>query len=605
MIVRMDKYTIVSYYKGHEEFLKRLQELGLVDITTVGWEPDERERRLLTEYEQHKSAADRFDAMVKDEDFEPGEPYSDSQEAFDRYLEAAVKIEELDGRIAKARKEEAETAVWGDFIPAELHGLAEKGIAVRFFSVYSNEYDSRSPQWGEDYIVEEISRSNGMSYFVVVAPEGTEVAIDAQELKAPSETVARIRSRINELEEELKKWKSVMARAAASADMIAEHGRSVLDELNFSRVAHSGAREAEDALIIMEGWAPQADSEKVVQLLESEPGVVYFRERPTPEDQTPVLLKNNRYARLFEFIGNFYSLPKYGSLDLTPYFAPFYMIFFGFCLGDAGYGLLFVILSFVLRKVKPEWKHIASLTLWCGASTVVFGFLVGSFFGIQLPGLPMFRRIHDLFLSGDDIFYIALGLGVVQILFGMALKVINISIQFGFKYSLGTIGWMIVIVSTLAALFAPSLGGSFSMSSPIYIGLLCLGLALMLLFHNPDKNPLKNIGPGLWNTYNDVTGLMGDVLSYIRLFALCLSGGTLALVFNDLAFGLAPDIPLLKELFIIVILLIGHGINLFMSSLGAFVHPMRLTFVEFYKNAGFEASQRTFTPFRKEKAKKQ
>ena len=121
----------------------------------------------------------------------------------------------------------------------------------------------------------------------------------------------------------------------------------------------------------------------------------------------------------------------------------------------------------------------------------------------------------------------------------------------------------------------------------------------MFFFNSPGKNIFVNFGLGIWNTYNNVSGLVGDLLSYIRLFAIGLSGGILATVFNDLATGLSPDIPVVRELMILLILLVGHGINLFMSSISSFVHPMRLTFVEFYKNAGFEMAARQFEPLTK------
>jgi V/A-type H+-transporting ATPase subunit I len=131
----------------------------------------------------------------------------------------------------------------------------------------------------------------------------------------------------------------------------------------------------------------------------------------------------------------------------------------------------------------------------------------------------------------------------------------------------------------------------------------------MLLLNNVKRNPLINIGAGLWDAYNNITGLLSDVLSYIRLFAIGLSGGVLAQVFNSLAKGLsgfgdiAADAPWTAYIGPVigaaVILIIGHAINLFMSAISSFVHPMRLTFVEFYKNAGFEMSQRSFDPIRK------
>ena len=127
-----------------------------------------------------------------------------------------------------------------------------------------------------------------------------------------------------------------------------------------------------------------------------------------------------------------------------------------------------------------------------------------------------------------------------------------------------------------------------------------IGLVLMFFFNTPGKNIFVNFGLGIWNTYNNVSGLVGDLLSYIRLFAIGLSGGILAMVFNQLAVGMSPDIPVVKQLVMLLILLLGHGINLFMCVLSSVVHPLRLTFVEFYKNAGFEAATRVFTPLKNE-----
>ena len=108
-----------------------------------------------------------------------------------------------------------------------------------------------------------------------------------------------------------------------------------------------------------------------------------------------------------------------------------------------------------------------------------------------------------------------------------------------------------------------------------------------------------NIGLSLWDTYNMATGLLGDILSYVRLFALGLSGGILASVFNDLAIGMSPDNVILGPIVMILIFVVGHGINIFMNTLGAIVHPMRLTFVEFFNNAGFQGGGVAYQPFKK------
>jgi len=131
----------------------------------------------------------------------------------------------------------------------------------------------------------------------------------------------------------------------------------------------------------------------------------------------------------------------------------------------------------------------------------------------------------------------------------------------------------------------------------LYIGFGGIGGLLVLVLNNLKRNPLINVGAGLWDAYNMVLGLIGDLLSYVRLFALGISGSVMGFVFNDLAINLSGNIPVLSPIIMILIMLIGHSINIFMSSLSSFVHPMRLTFVEFYKNSGFEGGGKKYRPF--------
>ena len=137
------------------------------------------------------------------------------------------------------------------------------------------------------------------------------------------------------------------------------------------------------------------------------------------------------------------------------------------------------------------------------------------------------------------------------------------------------------------------------MGSTVHMSIAGLGLAMAFLYNSPDKNIFVNIGLGLWDSYNMCTGLLGDILSYVRLFALGLSGGILASVFNSLAVGMSPDNVIAGPIVMVLIFVIGHSINMFMNVLGAMVHPMRLTFVEFFKNSGYEGGGKEYTPFKK------
>ncbi len=597
MIVPMIKYDLVMLTAERDAFLEELQRFGVVDLTLSDAEPTPETLALMASIEQSK-ATEAILAQTPGE----GQPFNSADEALEAYRETAQKKEMLAGKMQKTLKEAADGEAWGDFSPEVIARLTGAGIRLRFFVTAASNFDANIAEWEERFDIEAVSRIRGEVHFVVVSDPDKEIYLDAQEVREPQTPPAQLKVQAAQIEAEIAECDKIIARAAQNAGDIARRIEELSSTLSFEKATQSGKQEAEGALTLVECWCPKPRAAEMDAFIGGCPGVVSLSSTPTPEDNTPVLLKNKKYPWLFEFIGDFYALPKYGTMDLTPYFAPFYMIFFAFCLGDAGYGLILALAGLGMQwKGGPKLRQVAGLTITCGIASVVFGFFTGSCFGSQLMKSAGFLDpVRKFFLSSDTLFYAALGLGVVQLLLGMALKVVNTSRLFGFRYALSTIGWMTLIAATVAVLVLPMAGvKGLSMNSPAYLVVAGISLILMFFFNSPGKNPAVNFGLGLWNTYNDVVGFMGDFLSYIRLFAIGLSGGTLATVFNDVAFGMSPDIPVLGQLVTLLILLFGHGINLFMSILGSFVHPLRLTFLEFYKNAGFEGAERIFTPFAK------
>ena len=608
MIAKMSKYAFVLYAAQSDDFIGRLRELGLVDITTTGWEPSEEDRQLMLDIEGCARAAEflktfradagRFDAQAA--------PFASGEEAYARYAAAQREAAALQAEIGRLEKAAEELRPWGAFDPARVGALAADGVVLRYFSTQRNLFDKNAAGWSAQYALAEIGRSDAAVWFVVVAAPGEEIPLDAQEMKAPGMDIREAERRIAEARAGLARLDAEFSRVAVSERLLAGYAASLRERLQGARVKATAHAEAEGRLVVMEGWAEKETSDRVDALLEAYPGVVYLKGDPEPGDDTPVKLKNNRFARVFELVGDMYARPKYGTMDLTPFFAPFYMLFFGICLNDAGYGAILTLLGvwMLSRNRKPGMmRQAAWFATLCGAMTVAFGLLCGSFFGINMkewfPGIPFFD-FQGRFFS------IALAIGMVQILFGMLLKVVMISSTAGFRHSLASLGWLLVLLGASVAGGLPMLNPAWTIpfytpSSPAFYATLGAGAVLMLFFNSPGRNPFVNFGLGLWDTYNNLTGILSDVLSYIRLFAIGLSGGILATVFNALADGFVPEGAniVVRLLVMVPILLVGHGINLFMSTISSFVHPMRLTFVEFYKNAGFEMSMRSFEPLRK------
>ncbi len=608
MIAKMVKYDFVLLAAQNEDFIRRLRDLGLVDITTTGWEPSEEDRQLLLDIEGHAKAREFIRNFREEEGrFDPqARPFASGGEAWEHYAAAQREAAALQAEIGRLEKLADELRPWGAFDVERAKKLAADGIVLRYFSTQKTTFDKLLPQWSEEYTLSEVARTDSTVYFVVVAAPGQDVTLDAQEMKTPPMDVREAERRIEQTKAQLGKLDAEFSRVAASEKLLSQHAAALKERLQEVRVEATARPEADGRLSVMEGWAEKETSDRVDALLEEYPGVVYLKSDPTPEDDTPVKLKNNWFARVFELVGDMYARPRYGTMDLTPFFAPFYMLFFGICLNDAGYGLILTLLGvwMLSKNRKPGMmRQAAWFATLCGLSTVVFGLLSGSVFGIPLQ--KYFPSIPFLDFQGQ-FFSIALAIGVVQILFGMLLKVIMLSSTLGFRHALGSLGWLLVLLAASLAGGLPLLDPAwviphFTTSSPAFYAVVGVGLVLMLFFNSPGKNPFVNLGMGIWDTYNNLTGILSDVLSYIRLFAIGLSGGILATVFNSLADGFVPEGAniVVRLLIMIPILVIGHGINLFMSTISSFVHPMRLTFVEFYKNAGFEMSMRPFEPLRK------
>jgi len=243
------------------------------------------------------------------------------------------------------------------------------------------------------------------------------------------------------------------------------------------------------------------------------------------------------------------------------------------------------------------------LLTYLGIGAILFGFVSGTFFGIIISELSLgwLQPLKGLILDDKKLFWFALFIGGIQIVYAFIIKAITQWMRFGFLYALDTFGWLLFILGNGSVYLLATFGKIDTVFQSIaYYTLTSIGGFMMLFFNNPEKG-LKgvpgSIGAGLFGLYNKIVGIIGDFLSYIRLFALGISGSVMGLVFNKLAVGFAPDIIILREFVMIVILMFGHSLNIFINGIGSLIHPMRLTFVEFYKNAGFEGGGKPYTPF--------
>lgn len=594
MIVPMIKYGFLVYHRDFDSFLAKLQELGVVDIIKQTHTPTEQERGMLNLVNRYTAA---INFLSSRQTFDKPSQDVKAEDVLKELEELQKEQEQLEVAIRKAQKDLADARPWGEFNPTTIKAIEERGIKMRFLIASEKSF---STEWAAEQPVEVLLRQSGSVYFVLLLyGEEIEVPFEVQEVKLPTFSFQQKEAEIEGYKQRLQAIDIQFSELALHIPFMQLAKGKLINSLEFSAVQSSADRQAEDTLMILQGWIPESKNESLVDFLDKE-GIAYVSEKPQIEDEVPIMLKNNKFAKFFEPIGDFYELPSYREMDLVPFFAPFYMMFFGFCLGDAGYGLLIVLLTTLLKFKLPKVKPLLTLAQFLGISTVIFGILTGTFFGIRLVEVSWLVGVKDFMINEMQMFYLAIILGVIQIVFGMILKVVNISKIYGFLFSLSTLGWLILIVGG-GGLYALNTFEVIDQSIFKILFYIILGISglLIFIFNHPKRNVLVNFGLGIWDTYGMLTGLLGDLLSYLRLFALGVSSAILGMVFNSMAMNMKPDHIIFGPLVMIIILIFGHSITLFMSALGAFVHPIRLTFVEFYKNAGFKGGGRRYEPFRK------
>lgn len=609
MISKMNKLTMLVYHKEYEDFLVKLRDAGVVHIAEKmsGSAETPELQALLAEYSRCEKMIKRLERVSSEND----STATDSKNAIlmiEKSEELFAHHEQLNQEKQSLEKDIATMSIWGNYDNALIDRLKEAGYNIGFYQVSTKGFD---PEWGNLYNAIVVNTIASKSYFVTVTPRGTDFEIEAEAARLASRPLGELKKAYSDVTVNIVAVNDQLKSCAEEyLPVLRAYCKELQGRIEFSKVALDGEKVSGDKLVLLEGWVPEEDRKALETMLKNE-SVFYELSKPTPDDDVPIRFKNNAFFRLFEPICELYMLPKYNELDLTPFFAPFYMIFFGLCLGDMGYGLVISIASAMMLMFMKKGNSMigyARLALTLGVSTILCGSLTGTFFGFNMyewniPFLDWWRdnvsfaamnpetgKLND---PNDALFNLALILGGVQICYAMVLKIVNQIIQLGFKYSIATIGWLIIILATVAMMYIPSLPVS------VLYALYAIGGGGALLYNSPGKNIFLNIGIGLWDAYNMLTGLLGDMLSYIRLFALGLSGGVLAAVFNNIAVQMSPDIPVVGSLVMVIIFLFGHCLNIFMNTIGAFVHPIRLTFVEFFKNAGYEGGGTAYKPFKR------
>ncbi|WP_368335443.1 V-type ATP synthase subunit I [Parabacteroides merdae] len=605
MIVKMSKYAFMVYHREYDAFLTTLRELGVVHVKETNSVLDNAELQALLAERKQVSTAIRYcknlNFQTKEVTVAPARGLTKAEG-----LKLVGKLEEMQEKQAQLQaakvsleKDIAYMDIWGEFSYANISRLKKAGFDVTFFSCPTSKYE---PKWGEEYNAFLVNNFQSVTYFVTVTKTGTPIDIDAERPKMPDRGLAKLHLAMEQLLDNIKVLNNQLKEYAAEQyNTLVELEKNIQNEFNLSNTLVQTDREAGDKLMLLEGFVPTEEAPAMEVALEKEG--YYFQELDIQDgDRVPIKLKNNKFNRLYEPITKMFSLPNYTEFDPTPLFAPFFMLFFGLCFGDGGYGLLVLLAcSFFKRKVNPDFKPYLTLFQYLGLAAIIVGTCTGSFFGIALADVPALSKVKDYFVSSDNLMTFSIVIGLVQIIFGKTVAAFKMKAQKGVKYSIAPFAWVFVITALALAFGLPMLNLQLPETvKTVFIGIAVIGLVVAYLYNSPGKNIFLNFGTGLWNTYNMASGLLGDTLSYIRLFAIGLTGAILGGVFNQLAVDMTEGMNIvLRAVCMLLILLVGHAINIGLCTISSLVHPLRLIFVEYYKNAEFEGGGKEYRPFKK------
>ena len=593
MITPMTKYSFILLNGQQGDLLEKLQETGMVDITRNTRPVDDKSRELMSEI-------DLLDGLIKGlrqteipEGTVPEEIDGDIVRLTGGML---MRYSEDREEIARLEKEVQNLRVWGTYDPLVLEKLKEAGVPIHFHVLPTKAFQK---EWAKEYALSVVRAGKTTTWFVVAGEDPLPGEVDAPRSSLEEEKKV--------LRDKKKHYQVVLNRLQGAKERIPELQAKRADaysRLDLYLAGASAVPAAEDTIVTLVGYST-SDNEAAVTAVLDATGVFYLKEAAMVEDNPPISLKNNWFVRQFEILTDMYGRPAYDGFDPTPFISVFFLLFFAFCMGDCGYGLVLIGLGLLLKKTDG-FRSLAPLVMLLGAGTAVIGFLFHTFFSMDIAQWEIFQPIRGIFLPAkiagyDGTMVLALLVGVVHICLAMCVKTYQETRNKGFLNALGTWGWTLLIVGGVAVAAAVLAGVLDKELTKWIVTVLGVVSALgIFVFNDMKRNKLANIGVGLWNTYNTATGLLGDVLSYLRLYALGLAGSMLGMAFNNIgAMVLGDGSSAVLWIPFIVIVIIGHTLNVAMAALGAFVHPLRLNFLEFFKNSGYEARGRNFNPLSK------
>ena len=642
-IVKMKKFTLLAFESQRAELLEKLQAFAEVefinlqdndflesnedfkDLSKEGLDSEyaECEEKLskakfalnfLKEYVPQKSGLQalkegKVELTLKE--LEEKVLNSNWETIFDKVKEKEAEFNKLDNEKTKLQSTIDSLTPWENF-DASFEDLESLKIPTFLGSIPKQNEESLSSELENCYL-EIVSSNNDETFFFVMCntEQKEEIAeklralgfsqFKAEEKVTPLKTIHDSIDRMAKIDSEkffIKEELADFDEEYKTLELVNEYYENMI----VRKEATGNFLKTENVMVI-QGWLAADDEKELINVVKKVAGdEAYLTFEDVKEDEydkVPTKLKNNELCTCFESITEMYSTPKYDEIDPTPLLTPFYLLFFGMMVADMGYGLLMILATgFVLKKFKLDegTRKFIKFFFYLGFPTIGFGAIYGAFFGDLIPSLP---RLIDTNKDITTILILSIVLGAIQIFCGLGIKaymLIKAGKPLDAFYDVGS--WVITLISLAVVLAGAFVGGVPSIVKNIAIVLMIFGMVVIVLTNGRGAgSKAAELGQGAYALYG-ITSYVGDLVSYTRLMALGLAGGSLAGAFN-MIIGLFSSNIVALILFGPLLFVFGHIFNLALSLLGAYVHTCRLQYVEYFGKF-YEGGGRAFTPFKAE-----
>lgn len=637
MILKMQKLTLIGFLADKESILRDLMKKKCVQINGPENIQDyesiaqlavpgvaqtyELEQELtkftsairaVAPYEEKGSAFSKkeisdFSSMLDKE------IYSEAASLRDEINSIVKQIAEQKNIISRSQLQITSLEPWTD-LDLDLSVTQTKSTALLYLTAAADvnleEFEAKLQEATPLCYVHKVSSSSELSCLLLIYHKDAQDAVmnvvkgfntnrpDFASLKGnAAENISSLKNKIETCSKEAQRLTEQLKVAATSSKLLKKGFDMVTLQIDDQKVRENIFQT--QSVFALTGWLTENDMDKVKKILDKYP-CYYTMVQPEEGDDPPIKLKNNKFVEPYEMITEMYSLPTPDGIDPTPVLTPFFILFFGMMLADAGYGLILFLLCFIgLKKLKPDegfLKNAMNIGVACGLSTIFWGVMYGGYFGNLVTQVAeswfavtvTVPAVFDPLNDPMSVMLLSLILGAIHLFAGMGVKIYMLAKRGHLLDGLMDIGLWYVLLIGLPMLALPVTAGIGKVLS--IIG----AVGLILTQGRHEKNIFMKLIKGVMSLY-DITSYLSDVLSYARILALGLAGGVIANVMNIM--GTMPRLNIIGVVVFVAIFAIGHAFNLAISGLGAYVHTSRLQYVEFFGKF-YEAGGRPFKPFK-------